>query len=348
MFEKWTSLYNVKDYPVLSSFQKRWSAEKPFQNIRILDNTPVFRNTLLKYETLLAGGARLCVGRSDKIAGDVEIYKVLESCCIPIIEVSDCLVKKDKTEMENTFDIILDCAGTFSFLNPTFGFVELTRSGVSLFENAMKPVLVADSGEIKKIETEFGTGDGYFRAMAKLGFSDFKNKKLLIFGNGKVGRGILRYALRYGARVTVVTEISRGVSAAPNVSVIDSSDFEKIVSKIAEADFIVTAIGVRHALAQNLLIQALQKSHAVLANMGVEDEFGNALEDSRVLNHKKPLNFILEEPTELKFIDATMALHNVLGLELVKSANLKSGINPLPEQIEKNILNIIKNSAVQF
>ena len=44
--------------------------------------------------------------------------------------------------------------------------------------------------------------------------------------------------------------------------------------------------------------------------MGVEDEFGPNLPENRVLNRKKTLNFLLEEPTKTCYIDPAMALHN--------------------------------------
>ena len=54
--------------------------------------------------------------------------------------------------------------------------------------------------------------------------------------------------------------------------------------------------------------------------MGVEDEYGPNVPASRVLAEKKPLNFILEEPTHLKYIDASLALHAALGELLVREA----------------------------
>ncbi len=46
--------------------------------------------------------------------------------------------------------------------------------------------------------------------------------------------------------------------------------------------------------------------------------------DDRVLGGKRTLNFILEEPTDLRFIEATMALHNYGGEWLVRNAGKKN------------------------
>ena len=61
-----------------------------------------------------------------------------------------------------------------------------------------------------------------------------------------------------------------------------------------------------------------QNRHIVAANMGVEDEFGTLVPRFRVLNRKAPLNFILEEPTHLKYIDASLGLHAALGERLLQ------------------------------
>lgn len=62
---------------------------------------------------------------------------------------------------------------------------------------------------------------------------------------------------------------------------------------------------------------------ALIANMGVEDEFGPEVPAERVLNAKSPLNFVLEEPTHLKYIDPTMALDNYGALEVLGGALLR-------------------------
>ena len=86
-------------------------------------------------------------------------------------------------------------------------------------------------------------------------------------------------------------------------------------------------------------------SSALIANMGVEDEFGAALPASRVLNNKHPLNFILDEPTHLKYIDATMALNNY-GIEKLLFATLPDGINFPPRELEKSIVADIKKGGI--
>ena len=192
---------------------------------------------------------------------------------VPVVTPAEMLEAESHGEF---VDLVLDCAGPFAVLHPKIGFVELTRSGVHYYKNAEKPVYVADSGIVKRIETSLGTGDGYFRALEKLGFGgDFEGKKFLVFGSGKVGSGIALQGVRRGCNVTVVTDLKRGQSqtansenaehsAAPetmpagdfsavleqnDVAVVDCHDYATVASLIENSDFVVTATGVKNALA---------------------------------------------------------------------------------------------------
>ena len=352
------SCYTKAEYPALLALAHEWSGTRPFRALRLLVATPVFRNTLLQYRSLIAGGADLVVGVAGGMPCDPGIVDVVRENGIPVVGLQEAL------EMEAAgrgFDLILDCAGQFSACHPRFGFVELTRSGVQFYEKCEHPVYVADSGIVKRIETCLGTGEGYVRALAQLGYdfesgdsldsgADGAGKKFVVFGSGKVGQGIVLQLLRSGASVHVVTDCSRGSNPfldANGVPVTDCNDLDAVASLVRSADFVVTATGVKgaldrpqvveallgsHAVLANMgtgvkgaldrpqVVEALLGSHAVLANMGVEDEYGPGVPTSRVLAEKKPLNFILEEPTHLKYIDASLALHAALGELLVNEA----------------------------
>lgn len=340
--------YEKREYPALSAFFAEWSGTRPFRALRVLVATPVFRNTLLEYRALIAGGADLVVGVAGGMPCDPGIVEVLRGNGIPVIGLQEALEMEARCAESGdcAFDLILDCAGQFSACHPRFGFVELTRSGVQFYEKCEHPVYVADSGVVKRIETCLGTGEGYVRALAQLGY-DFcldsdggldsgrdtldsgtdgapsGGKKFIVFGSGKVGQGIVLQLLRSGADVHVVTDCSRGANPfldANGVPVTDCNDLDAVASLVRGADFVVTATGVKGALDRPQIVDALLASGAVLANMGVEDEYGPNVPASRVLAEKKPLNFILEEPTHLKYIDASLALHAALGELLVNEA----------------------------
>ena len=342
-------------------YERQWGATRPFRGLKVLVATPVFRNTLLQYRALVAGGAELVVGIGGSENGatmpcDDGVVRLLRESGIQVIGLQDAL----DAEAEGLgFDLILDCAGQFSACHPRFGFVELTRSGVQFYEKCKHPVYVADSGIVKRIETCLGTGEGYVRALAQLGydFGSDAGKKFVVFGSGKVGQGIVLQLLRCGASVQVVTDCSRGSSPfldANDVPVTDCNDLDAVATLVRDADFVVTATGVKGALDRPQIVEALLASNAVLANMGVEDEYGPSVPATRVLAEKKPLNFILEEPTHLKYIDASLALHAALGEQLVREAagvsdhetagclvaNKKAGPLDPPSELEQRILSM--------
>ena len=345
--------YDISEYPALAHYVQEWTETRPFAGLRVLAATPVFRNTLVQYRTLLAGGAELSVGiANDSNAGaempcDAGVVDLLRESEIPVLNLKDVLEAESRGQ---GFDLILDCAGQFSACHPRFGFVELTRSGVQFYEKCEKPVYVADSGIVKRIETSLGTGEGYVRALMQLGYdSDFTGKKFVVFGSGKVGQGIVLQLLRKGACVQVVTDTSFGTNPfleANGVPVTDCRDIDAVVSLVRDVDFVVTATGVKGALDRAELADAINESRAVLANMGVEDEYGLGVPNTRVLAEKKPLNFILEEPTHLKYIDASLALHAALGELLLQEAsgredaNKNAGPMDPPTELEQRILSL--------
>ena len=327
--------YSVKDYPALREQMMRWAVTRPFEGCRVVDATPIYRNTLLKYQALVAGGAELAVGVSSAMPKDPNIVGLLEAAGFDMVT--------PETLPANT-DIVLDCAGAFSSGCRRIGSVELTRSGVDVYHHSKQPVFVADGGRIKKIETMLGTGESFFRAMKQLHYNDWKGKRLVVFGSGKVGSGIIFYACRLGASVTVISQrgtVSDKVEQMAAKILYPDEDKEEAVRSVLEAYAVVTATGVRGAATSSLPAEAFVSSSAMLVNMGVEDEYGPKVPKERVLNRKRPLNFILEEPTHLRYIDATMALSNEGALYVLHHPEAKGLINP-PETMEAEILNITR------
>ena len=356
-------VYEKNEYPALAALEAEWSETRPFDGLRVLVATPIYRNTMTEYRALLAGGATLLVGFSGM--NDPEVVEFLKDWGIPVVTPAEMLEAENRGEF---VDLVLDCAGPFAGLHPKVGFVELTRSGVQYYKNAKKPVYVADSGIVKRIETSLGTGDGYFRALEKLGYGEnvpsagFEGKKLVVFGSGKVGSGIALQGVRRGCAVSVVTDLKRAQSESAQsemcansmpagdfsavleqngVNVVDCRDYPAVSALIENADFVVTATGVKDALAASELQKSLLSTRAVLANMGVEDEYGAAIPAEKVLNAKGPLNFILEEPTHLKYIDTSLALHAALAELLVQeTATLGNGLRFPPQELEQRLLSI--------
>ncbi len=319
--------YTKEDYPTLEAQFQQWNRTKPLQGLRVVDVTPIFKNTLLKHRSLLAAGAELVLGESSFISADSE---VLEFCKRELgIEVVN-------PKTLTSADIILDCAASYIESDAKIGYVELTRSGIEKYGASGKRCYAADSSRIKKLETELGTGESFFRAMESLGYSEWSGKKLVVFGSGKVGRGIIRYGISYGATVVAVSDPTMGVDG---VEIIDYRDREAVDALIEDAYCIVMATGVEGALEKTISPEALERSGAMLANMGAEDEYGDSIPAERTLCNKRTINFILDEPTHLRYIDATMALHNY-GAEFLVGSGSASGIIVPSKETEEYFLEI--------
>lgn len=330
--------YLKQQYPCLDHQITEWSQSQPLKGLRVIDATPVFNNTRIKHQALLSAGAELIIGLSDAIPCDSAVVESI---------VSDGISTTRDTDANPDVDLVLDCGGAFSHLCPRVGFVELTRSGIYKYKNHRAAVFMADSGRVKMIETLLGTGESYFRAMESLGYDDWQGRELVVFGSGKVGCGIIAQAAAKGARVVVVTEQGSMVEGFREFcrGIIDYRDSVAVIDALSGAYAVVTATGHANAIVDTEVAKALIHCPALLANMGIQDEYGALIPSHRVLRDKQPLNFILEEPTQMQYIEATMALSNLGALYLIDNKGLSGIIDP-PLEIENSLLERTRSQGV--
>lgn len=335
MNDKLTSLrdyllqfYPPEEWPTLLNQADEWAKTRPLEGLRVLDATPLFRNTLAKFMALMAAGAEVCIPWRSSLPADAGV----------VAQLADFGIGHASREDKN-FDIVLDCAGDHCRLHPKLGSCELTRTGVLRYERACFPVFLADSGRIKHIETMLGTGESFFRALRHLGHHDIAGRHLLVVGYGKVGRGVVYYARRFGMRVTVADVVDKSGVLPPGVDFVQADDTTAMANAALRAWCVVSVTGHLGALRRKLPVAQLLASDVLLASLGVEDEFGPEIPEQRVLNHKRPLNFMLAEPTAMRFIETTMALHNACALELL-TADLPHGYILPPPDVEERLLHV--------
>ncbi len=338
MMEKYSKLeqyfateYNREEYPTLFLQREKWAETRPLEGLTILDATPLCRNSIYKYMNLIYAGAKLSIGQNPSSSTPLELLELIRETGIE-------LVRSDSEPRD--FDIIMDCAAQFMSFGARLGRVELTRSGAELYRDSGQRVFMADGGRIKMIETCIGTGEGYFRAMDYLGYNDWQGRTLALFGCGKVGQGIFKAAQKRGIEVIVVSDPALLPSYVVEQAsqIIDYRDRELVAREVLSCYAMVTAIGQRGAVERTLSSSELSVSDVLLANMGAEDEYGSSFAVDRILAAKDSLNFILDEPTELKYIDATLALHN-LGAEYLMNNSSAQGVIMPPEDMEQQLLN---------
>lgn len=331
------TFYPAEQWPCLMKQAEQWSQSRPLEGLRVLDNTPLFRNTLAKFLALLAAGAELYVLDRALQYGDIVAVRRAVELGIK------CISLEELQEMERAgscMDLVLDCNGEAACLHPRFGFVELTRSGVARFVDSPKPVLVADAGRIKLLETALGTSDGFFRAMAQLGYSDWAGRSLVVVGCGKVGLGVVVKARALGMSVTAVDLKSCELLPA-DVEFLLMDERDAVQTAMESAWCVVMVTGHASALEGRIDLARLCASHAMLANLGADDEFGDLVPTARLLGRRETMNFILDDPTSMPYIETTMALHNTCAIELLR-ASYAAGCHQPNAQWESDLLDIVR------
>ena len=313
----------ARDYPALAAQAERWREARPLEGLRVLCGTPLFLNTLAQFAALLSGGADLAVVYSDELGYDPAVPDFLAGIGLAVYHGAN------EAAASGQFDTVLDCSALNRHIPAKLGYCELTRSGVHIYESEPpdKPVFAADSGRIKSIETELGTGDGCLRGLRYIGF-DPAGKTALLFGHGRVGRGI-EYAL---------------TNAGAAVRIVDPAQGRPFTRAMLDGvHLVIAATGIRDAL--TLFAPILLASGALLVNMGADDEFGPDVPPDRAVNEKRPVNFLLREPTATRYIDPTLALHNAGILELMQTSAASGILNP-PAELEDEILPDVRAAGV--
>lgn len=318
------SHFSIADFPALTEWGRRGRLTRPLAGLRILVAFPTWPNTLALYLTLMESGADLVFTPGPVVPHDPATVGRLPPWGVAVTD--------DPTGVDA--DIVLDCAGALAHIDSRLGYAELTRSGVAAYRSCPLPVFLVDAGRIKLIENALGTGDGFVRGLAHHGYSELADRRIVVFGGGKVGGGVALRCSAAGAAVTIIDRHSDVRTGGAN-QFVALNDTAAVRQAVLSAWCIVTATGEAGAVAP--FAAELVASDAVLANLGVDDEYGPQVPVERVLNGKKPLNFCLSEPTRLRYIDPTFALATAGAIELA-NRTLTPGINVPDPHLEEQIM----------
>lgn len=332
-----SQFYEPREYINLKEQILEFRRKKELSLYSVLDATPVFRNTLVKYLPLLKGKMNLTVGYGNGIPYDPQIIDFLNSIGIKTVLNGERVYRKK-------FDFILDCAGVNANVFANIGYVELTRSGFYKYRNSANNVFLADDSVVKTLETLLGTGDGFLRGLKHYNINNISNKKVVIFGFGKVGQGVALYAMKENAQVVVVDDLTK-VEIPDSMQKIDFRNQSEIDKAISQSDIVVSVTGIEGALQNTLDIKKLVKSKAIIVNMGIHNEFGQLMPPERVLNNNAPLNFVLEEPTHLKYIAPTMSLSNYGIFELLDTQQESSHLIQPSKSLNDKILTTLQQKG---
>jgi adenosylhomocysteinase len=236
------------------------------------------------------------------------------------------------------------------------GITEETTTGVArlrALEAAGRlpfPAVAANDAACKHLyDNRYGTGQTTVEAILRLTNLLAAGKVFCVVGYGWVGRGVARYAAGNGARVTVV-EID------PVKALEAYMDGHRVAGPdaLADADVVVTATGGVGVLGRDAL--ALLKDGAVLANTGHDDrEIDVAAlgpgEEVRpgVTRHElaggrhvyllvrgRLVNIAGADGHPVEIMDLSFSVQ-ALAAHLLASTQLPPGVQPFPEELDREI-----------
>jgi len=313
------------------------------KGFKVLHNAPLLQNTLLKIIPFAKNGIDIRVMSAGVVPHDPEAVQYLVQNKIPFLGTRTQL--KSQAASLPTFDAALDtCAELQDLQTPHEPrmIVELTQSGSKRYEAEPArsiPVVSVDLGRVKFLEDHLGTANGFVRAYQQKVEPKIRGKHFVVWGYGKVGSGIVRGLLQEGAQCTVVDASIEALNraASKGANCLMPGDAAGLLQVIKTADVLVTATGVVGCLSRSGVSRQISESRLLLANMGAEDEYGEAFAAERVLFNKIPLNFSLPEPTLLKYLDPVLYAHNRC-VQLFAQGKLKPGFQALPKEEDDRIV----------
>ena len=298
----------------------------------IANNTPLTVSAIVKMMPFIKNGFKLRTTTPSFLGRDPEAIRLIQQLGYEF--------DQDKKGFEGT-DIILDCCAELSGIGSAKAFAELTKTGVDVYKRkeSSRPVLSVDDSRVKALETFYGTGDGFVRAFKEFVSPELRGTRFLVFGFGKVGKGVVRGLLNNAAVCTVVdvSEKTLRFPAGQGAKKVLYSDIGSISDLLKDHDVLITCTGKNHFLSATPWADAITGSRIRLINMGAEDEFGPRFTPERVENGKVPLNFKLKRPTLLKYLDPVFYAHNSV-VALYHDGKLAPGLQPLPKDLDARLI----------
>ena len=359
----------------LAKLENEWVQHLPLKGRKVLLNLHLTRITLALIDILLKSKAQVEITVLPELVKHDNAQQSLMASGIPF------LAEIPEHKKNGYYDIIYDCGAGMRQLIPRLGMVELTQTHPKLYENMHFPVITVDNSLTKSIETGLGTGDSLVRLINQLARQSmtalmsqavlpgsntdllhfpillsmlstaqlFSHHQFMIFGYGKVGKGIVNALESAGTPrkniFIVEASIEIYLHAMKNgyTGLLLNKDsnihnnVQKIRSILPQIWAVITATGQAGVLS-HYFSQSDCDLVPLLINMGTFDEFGANFSPKRILNHKKPANFMLEYPTEVIYLDPIFSLFLQGGEELLVNPTLSKGLNNISPQRDHAVL----------
>lgn len=243
------SNYKVTDMPFLNRQLKRVKVAKPYKGLKILHNIPFTKETIVKLGILYEGGADLTITSPSFMEVDKNLIN-------QFVDAGGTWKQLYDINSEEIFDVHLDCAAELIFrCPPRIGAVEITGTGSNKYGSSKNeyPIISVDKSKIKSLEGVLGTGEAFVRAFEKLTHEDISDKSFMVFGYGKVGKGIVRYLEKKTKKIVVNDKSLINVQKAKLAGFEAYLFNDKVkIEALAKTMFaVVTATGVKNSISDN-------------------------------------------------------------------------------------------------
>lgn len=334
LFQEPTHVGERSELPLLQALIDRYAVNRPFEGRSVVFGHLLVRNSLVVLEGLWRGGAEVVVARAHPSPSEATVLEDLRRHGIPVLEPEDAV---------RAGEWYLDVGALLGRTRAPRGAAEVTRTGVLHYRTIDCPVVSADDCRAKRIEGFFGTGDSFVRAWRQLRPSHpLAGARVLLFGYGKIGRGVAHQLRRLPllVRVAEIDPAARARAAREGFSVVAAQADASLHRALEHSDIVIAVTGRPGAIGAGYPAHWFRRPGLALVNLGAEDEYGPPFSDEDIVGGRAlPLNFHLEQPTLNRYVDAPLAAH-LLALEALvrEPERWPPGVHPLPPAMDEWIL----------
>jgi len=293
--------WSRKHMPVLALIRKRFKAEAPLKGLRIGACLHVTKETAVLVETLMAGGAEVCLAPCNPLSTQDDVAAYLAETGVNVYAwrgmtredyywaIGKVAAARPHITMDDGGDLVsllhavyygddtfaariarekvgLDTA---AFATGILGGTEETTTGVMRLRamaregRLLYPVIAVNDSKTKfMFDNRYGTGQSALDGIMRATNILIAGKKVVVAGYGWVGRGIASRARGLGAHV-IVTEVDP-IKALE--AVYDGFEVMPMMEAARIGDIFITATGDK-AVIRKEHFQAM-KDGAILANAG--------------------------------------------------------------------------------
>ncbi|HXV83011.1 MAG TPA: NAD-binding protein [Candidatus Binatia bacterium] len=230
-------LTEKNDMPISRDVSERMAAEKPFQGVPVVLGHFIALNSVALFEPLWRGGADITICTPFQSSQTPSLVRQLQAYGFPIQPVEQAI---------NAGDYFVDVAGLLGMRRTPKGAIEVTRTGDDVYASLSCPSISIDQSRLKYLEDFLGAGESFVRGWYHLRPDDqLAGKHIVLFGYGKVGRGVAFYCRKAGAHVSVI-DINPAVvtkAGGDGFEAIDPMDKSRLQSTLSEANIVIGATG---------------------------------------------------------------------------------------------------------